>query len=228
MSPMSLRAVVRISMFAVFLSLLFGCATAPKPLIGIIPGKSIETLQSAVHLTATSGEHSTGGRGYLAYRAPDTFHLAMVTPFGQSVLEAFASGDRFTCLIPSRETAYTGLLSDLPDQSTLKSMTLLKWVMEPPPTPVTESDSSGNRYYFDPRALLVRKVSAAGDEVTYEDYRNVDGVAFPGSLLITNRFGASVRIEFDDPQINAPVDDTVLVPALEGVTVLPLAMLRGI
>jgi hypothetical protein len=37
-----------------------------------------------------------------------------------------------------------------------------------------------------------------------------------------------VKIIFDDPQINQPVEDSALVPNLEGYTVLPLAEFKGI
>lgn len=228
-SSNSLCASLKIlSVLAVFT--LSGCATAQKPLTGIIPGKGVETLQSAVGITATSGEHSTGGRGYLAYKAPDAFHLALVSPFGQSILEAFALSDGFTALFPSKQTAYRGHLADLPPSSPLKSMSLLKWVMAPAPvsTERESTGSSGDRYFFDSRGLLERKVSPEGDEVVYEQYRSVDGVAFAESLRITSRFGASVTISFDDPQINAAIDDSVLAPNLEGFTVLPLFMLKGI
>jgi len=228
-SSRRLRASLRMVIVVLSAFALFGCATTQKPLVGIVPGKSVETLQSAVGITATSGEHSTGGRGYLAYKAPDLFHLALVSPFGQSVLEAFAVSDRFTALFPSKQTAYSGYLSELPETSSLKSMGLLKWVMVPAPasTERESTGSSGDRYFFDARGLLERKVSPEGDEVFYEQYRNVDGVAFPESIRIANRFGASVTISFEDPQVNAVIDNSVLTPNLEGFTVLPLMMFKG-
>ena len=228
----SLCALRRIVPLVLVALSLFGCATVKKPLTGIVPGRGVETLQSAVAITAKSGEHSSGGRGYLIYKAPDLFHLALLSPFGQTVLEAFSSGDRFTCLIHSRQTAYSGVLSELPETSALKSMSLLKWVMAPPPfsTPASARESvvaGGDRYYFDPNGLVERKVSQEGDEVLYEEYRNVDGVAFPESLVIRNRYGATVRIVFEEPQINAPVEESALRPDLSGVVVLPLADFRA-
>jgi len=206
---------------------LFGCATVRKPLTGIVPGRGVETLQSAIAVTAKSGERSTGGRGYLVYKAPDLFHLALLSPFGQAVLEAFGDSDRLTGLIPSRQTAYSGALSELPETSVLKSIGLLKWVMAVPPSPGPAPEEpvviSGDRFYFDRFGLLTRKVSGEGAEVTYERYRNVDGVAFPEAILIQNRYGASVRIVFDEPRINAPVEESALTPDFSGMVVLPLA-----
>lgn len=213
---------------------LFGCATAKRPLVGIVPGKGVETLQSAVSLSATSGEKSTAGRGYLVFQAPAHFHLALVSPFGQTVLEAYSDNDRFTCLIPSRQTAYTGLLSDLPEQSVLKSMELLKWVMAPAPFPVPAPAVGqkllldGVRYDVDEIGMLERKVNEDGDEAVYERYRVLDGIPVPETIVIRNRLGATVRVTFDDPQINKPVEGSDLTPDLSGMIVLPLADFRAL
>jgi len=222
-------------MFLLLLSVavLFGCATAKTPLTGLVPGREVETLQSAVALSAVSGEHSTAGRGYLIYKAPSLFHLAILSPFGQTVLEAFSDSDRFTCVVPSKQTAYAGLLSELPENSVLKSIDLLKWVMAPSPLPVPVPVAKqkfvqlGVSYYFDEIGMLERKVSQEGDEVAYEGYRAVEGIAFPDSIVIRNRYGATVRIVFDEPQVNAPVEGSDLTPDLSGMTVLPLAEFKG-
>lgn len=217
------------------LALLFsGCAAVKKPLVGIVPGKGIETLQSAVSLSAVSGEHSTAGRGYLAFRAPAQFQLALVSPFGQTVLEAYSDTDRFTCLLPGRQVAYTGYLQELPEGSVLKSMDLLRWVMAPAPfvLPAPERGDkvvlSGVRYYVDEVGMVERKVNEEGDEVVYQDYQVVEGIPFPGTVVIRSRFGATVRITFDEPQINQPVDSSVFTPDLTGMVVLPLKELKAL
>lgn len=209
------------------------CATVKKPLTGLVPGREVETLQSAIVISVKSGEHSTGGRGYLIFKQPDRFHLAVLSPFGLTVLEVFADSDRLTCLVPSRQTAYSGLLSELPETSALKSLGMMKWVVAPPP-PVPASSgtrevsaASGDRFFFDKTGLVERKLSEQGDEVLYQDYRNVNGVAFPDSIVIGSRFGATVKIDFDEPQINQPVEDSTLTSSLEGISVLPLADFKG-
>lgn len=212
---------------------LFGCAAAQRPLTGLVPGREVETVQSAVALSAVSGAHSSAGRGYLVYKAPDLFHLAILSPFGQTVLEAFSDNERFTCVVPSKQTAYAGLLSQLPENSVLNSIGLLKWVMAPAPLPVPAQEAGrkfehrGGVYYFDETGMLERKVSQEGDEVAYEGYQAIEGVAFPKSIVISNRYGATVRIVFDEPQVNAPVEASDLVPDLSGMTVMPLAEFRG-
>jgi outer membrane biogenesis lipoprotein LolB len=216
------------------LLLLAACATVKKaPLTGIVPGREVETLQSAISISVKSGEHSTSGRGYLIFKAPDRFHMAVLSPFGLTVLELFLEKDRLTCLVPSRQTAYSGLMSELPENSGLQSMSMMKWVVAKPPASEVAgakefTAQDGDRFFFDEHGLVERKLSREGNQVQYQDYQNINGVAFPSSLLMENPYGARVKIIFDDPQINQPVEDAALAPNLEGYTVLPLAEFKGV
>jgi hypothetical protein len=56
----------------------------------------------------------------------------------------------------------------------------------------------------------------------------VDGVAFPESIEIANRYGAVVNIVFDEPQLNLPVENSALTPVLEGIGIHPLADFHGL
>jgi outer membrane biogenesis lipoprotein LolB len=215
-------------------ALLSGCATPQKPLTGLVPGRTVETVQSSISISVSAGTQSTGGRGYLAYQAPALFHLVLLTPFGQTVLEAFSENDRFTCVVPDRRVAYTGLVSELPDNSVLKSVDLLKWVMAPAPFPVPAPAAgetvqvSGVSYRFDKNGMLERKVSSEGDQVSYRNYQSIEGIAFPESVEVQNRYGAKVRIVFDEPQLNATVEESTLKPDLTGLSVLPLAEFKSL
>jgi hypothetical protein len=158
--------------------------------------------------------------------------MAVLSPFGLTVLEVFSDHDQLTCLVPSRQTAYRGRLSDIPETSGLQSMGVMKWVVAPPPVPDPPgaremTDASGDRVYFDGNGLVERKVSEQGNEVSYENYSNVNGVAFPESLVIANSSGATVKIVFDEPQINLPVEDAALTPNLEGISIRPLTDFKG-
>lgn len=231
---MSLNCFRFISKKAVLLLLLVSlsaCATARAPLSGIVPGRQVETLQSAIDISIKAGGHSTGGRAFLVFKHPDRFHMAVLSPFGLTVLDVFSDHDRLTCLVPSTQTAYSGLISELPENSGLNNVALMTWVVAPPPAAAANQEvtaASGDRFYFDKNGLVKRKVSEQGDEVSYQDYQNVDGVAFPNSLVIGNRYGATVKIVFDEPQINLPVEDAALTPVFEGVRVLPLADFKGL
>ena len=212
-----------------------GCATIRKPLSGIVPGRETETLQSSISISIKTAERSTGGRGYLIFKQPDRFHLAVLSPFGSTLLEVFSDSERLTCLIPSEQTAYSGLFSELPDRGALNSLALMKWVIERPPLSaplsgpmeIPMADGRTERIYFDQNGLVQRKVSGDGDEVVYKDYQNVNGVAFPASIEFCNRRGDTVRIVFDEPEINQAVEDVALTPNLQGITVLPLTEFKG-
>ena len=216
-----------------FLLSFCACATVQKPLTGIVPGREVETLQSSISISMKSGEHGSSGRGYLIFKYPDRFHMAVLSPFGLTVLEVFSDGERLTCLVPSRQTAYAGLIADLPETGALRTFALLKWVVARQPVPEASFagremvTASGDRIFYDKFGLMERKVAPDGDQVSYSGYRNVNGVAFPESLEIKNGRGDTVRIVFDEPEINAPVENAVLTPNLEGISVLPLSEFKG-
>jgi outer membrane biogenesis lipoprotein LolB len=216
---------------------LSACATAPKPLPSTKPGKQVETLQSEVSLSVRSGDKSIGGRGYLVFKQPDRFHLAVFSPFGFTLMDLFVDNDRITCLIPAKQTAYQGLISDIPAGNALKGWGMMHWVVETPPAP--EGTKAATQDYispdgrkellcFDDRGLLSSKSNEDGYRVVYRDYHDRNGVAFPSSIEISNAKGDAVRILFDEPELNQPVEEEVLNPSLEGVDVLPLTAFRGL
>jgi hypothetical protein len=215
------------------LCVLAGCAGVQKPLAGIVAGREMETLQSSLSISMKTAGQGTGGRGYLIFRYPDRFHLAVLSPFGQTLLEVFSEGENLTCLVPSKQTAYTGSLSELPDNRGIGTFGILKWVVERQPTPEPDVfgkdlvTARGDRLYFDKYGLLTRKISPLGDQVRYSGYASVNGVAFAETLEIVNRFGDTVRIVFDEPEINAALEPVAFTPNLEGMKVLPLADFKG-
>jgi outer membrane biogenesis lipoprotein LolB len=215
---------------------LAGCATLPKPQACILPGKELQTLQSSVSIAVKTGEKSTGGRGYLVYQRPDRFHLLLLSPFGQSLFEVFMIGDRITCLVPSKDAAYTGLVSELPDANPLKNWGLMRWATERPPAEEFRSgvreckgpDGHRQLVTYDKQGLVTEKENEEGDRVLYGDYEAVNGVALPKTVELLNRRGDEVRIVFDELEVNQPVEATSFAPNLEGLTVLPLAAFQGV
>ena len=227
------RNLVLFVMLAVFFSLA-GCAVAPKPLVGLVPEKEAETLQSPISISIRTPDGSRGGRGYLIFKRPDRFHIAILSPFGLTLMEVFSDGDRLTCLIPSKNIAYSGRIADLPAREGLRTWGLMRWVVEKPPVPgpalkrdhVT-ADGRRETVYYDNQGVVLRKETEEGDRVSFSDYQVYDGVAFPSVLEISAVSGESVRITFDEPELNKPVEEGALVPNLDGVTVLPFSAFNG-
>ena len=224
------------SAFAIMLFLLLsGCAAQrPAPLTGIVAGREVETLQSSVSLSVKTAQRSIGGRGYLIFKHPARFHMVVLSPFGLTMADIYSDGERFSFVIPSRQTAYSGRIEDIPDREGLKAWGMMRWVVERTPVAgpaVTRANvnSSGvaERLYYDERGLLVRKETEEGDRVEYRDYRNVNGVAVPESIELGNRRGDTVRITFDEPEVNSPVEESALQPNLEGLTLLPFSEFKG-
>jgi Outer membrane lipoprotein LolB len=217
------------------LSLLFGCAAAPRqPLTGLIPGKEVETLQSSISVSVKTAERSMAARGFLIFKRPDRFHLAVLSPFGLTLVDIYSDSDRFTCVIPTRQTAYSGRISELPDRDGLKAWAMMRWVVERTPVagPALERENVNGagvreRLYYDGQGLLERKETEEGDRVVYRDYRNVDGVAVSESIELTNSRDDTVRVVFDEPEVNRPVEEEALSPHLEGIKVLPFTEFHG-
>lgn len=226
---------LRFVSLVVLLAVFAGCAAVPtKPLTGIVPGREVETVQSAVTISIRTPQGSRGGRGFLVFKRPDRFHMAILSPFGLTLLDVFSADDRLTCLVPSRNTAYSGTIDQLPAREGLRSWGLMRWIVEK--TPVAgpairreqvTADGRREEIYYDRQGLVVRKETEDGDRVAYKEYHVYDGVAFPSVIELATADGEEVRLTFDDPELNKPVDDSVLTPQLAGVTVLPFSAFRG-
>ena len=216
------------------LLLLAACATAPKPVGCPLPGKEVETLQSPVTISVKAGGQSMGGRGFLIYRRPDRFHLVFLSPFGTTLFELFTEGERLTCIIPSKDKVYSGLATELPPDNPLKSWSLMRWVAELPPAagpvpgtiPCRTADGRDELISYDRQGLIKKKETPQGDQVFYSDYTEVNGVAVPGTVELHDHNGYRVRIAFEEPEVNLPLDESLLTPDLKGVTPLPLDSFR--
>ena len=233
--PCIYRKILKSCLILTVLLLLFGCAASPKqPLTGLVPGREVETLQSPISISVKTAEKSMGGRGFLIFKRPDRFHIAILSPFGLTLADIYSDGERLTCTIPVRQTAYHGLITELPDREGIKAWAMMRWVVER--TPVAgpalfreHVNGAGvrERLYFGEQGLLERKETEEGDRVVYRDYRNVNGVAVPESVEMSNRRDDTVRVVFEEPEVNQPVDESLLKPNLEGMTVLPFSAFQG-
>ncbi len=216
-------------MFMLLLGLMGGCATKPlPPQEPFNPQATIDTLASSVALSVTAGDKGLSGRGYLIMRAPDQFRLVILSPFGTTLAEMFLSGDELLYLASTQNLAYKGSISDLPDAPALQGWRLLRWTTErvSPETPgqmrLTRIRAGGEETVDFDRQGLVLKKRLDGDEVRYDGYRSVAGTPVPTTIEITDRLGIRVRITLDEPEVNEPLDENSFIPALDGVTVLPL------
>jgi hypothetical protein len=215
------------------LSLLLGaCATTP-PAVRFVPGAEVLTLSSSVNVAAKGGARSGSARGYLLFKRPDRLHVLFLSPFGSSIFELFLQGERVTCLIPERMVAYSEESSELAGRDYLATLRLMRWALARPPVPgpslgarELETEQGSERVFFFANGLVQRKVNQEGEEVIYSDYQMVDGVPFAQRMEIRDGKKGEVKISFDDPEINRPVEDEALSPKLQGYAVVPLALLR--
>ena len=220
-------------LIALFLLALAGCATVRPPLAAG-PGEEIDTLSSTISLSITGGKQDVSAHGYLIFKRPGRLHLGVLSPFGTSLLELFSEGDNVTCLLPGKLVAYRGEASDVEGGELVGALRLIRWVLEPPPAAapgsveVAMEGGGTEKVYFLRNGLVGRKVAAGGDEVTYGDYREVDGVPFPEQIELRDRRGVRIRISFEDPEVNRPVAEEALAPKLDDYTVEPLSSFCGL
>ena len=221
---------------ALAMTILSGCAPKTVPPLVFTTGAVVESIQSEVSLSFSSPAGSGGGRGYLVYQKPDRSHLIILTPFGTTVMEAFAGGDRLTIVIPSKEIAYSGTFDEIPAKAGLQGWKAMRWIMEREPAGSGESNGEVVRVnqegmretvWYNSAGLVVRKLTEDGDDVTYRDYRSIDGVPFPTVIEFMDRRGTSLKISFDEPEINKPVAESTLKPRLDGITVLSIRRMGG-
>jgi Outer membrane lipoprotein LolB len=185
-------------------------------------------------LSFRSSLGSGGGRGYLVFRKPDRSHLIVLSPFGATVMEAFTSGDRLTIVFPSKELAYAGTFDELPAKAGLQGWKALRWLMDgeqagkgEPNGEAVRVNREGKRetVRYNDAGLVVGKLTEEGDEVVYRDYRSVEGAPFPSTIEFRDKRGTTLKIGFDEPEINKPVAESALQPRLDGITVLSLKRL---
>ena len=218
------------------LLLLSACATVPTPPLDYRPGAVVETLSSAVSLSIHAAESRMSGSGYLLFRRPDQLHLIVLSPFGTTLMEAFALGDRITLVYPSRATAYVGNFNELPEKGGLQGWRLMRWVMDADPSGelplsgtverVSKTGSSEKVTYEN--GLVAAKESSAGDQVQYRNYAVVNGVPLAMELDLRNDRGDRIRIVLDEPEVNTVLDDAVFTPQLDGLTIMPLSAIQGL
>jgi len=233
-----MRIILRIcgiALWAAFL-LIAGCAALPKAQVPFRPGATLETVAAMVTISVKAPQVNTGGHGYMVYQRPDRFHMVILTPFGTTALETYSSDGRLTIVIPSKGEAYAGTFDEMPDDSPLQGWRMIRLmaVDEPLFDPMKQGTSEKSRKapgeitsFYDGKGLLERKIFSSGEEVLFRSYQSAEGVPFPSVIEFIDRNGARVKITFDEPEINKPVDNAALVPNLEGITLLPLASFKG-
>lgn len=217
--------------------LTMGCASIPKEQVPFRSGATLETVAAMVTISIKSPQVNTGGHGYMVYKRPDSFHMVMLTPFGTTALETYSSDDRLTIVIPSKGEAYAGAFDEMPIESPLRGWRMIRLMAVDEPlfdpmkqgTSEKSSKSAGEiTSFYDGTGLLERKKFSSGEEVFFRDYQSADGVPFPSVIEFIDRNGARVKITFEEPEINKPVDNAALVPNLEGITILSLASFKGL
>lgn len=218
------------------LLLLTACATMPTAVIDYQSGTFVETLSSAVSISIHTSDRSMSGSGYLLFRRPDQLHLVVLSPFGTTMMEVFAVGERIALIYPSSSTAYLGNFDELPDIGGLQGWRLMRWIMDADPSPdksFSKTVERINKLGFSEKVtfengLVKSKESSAGDQVYYSNYLVAGGVPVAMELELRNMKDDRIRIKLDEPEVNEALEEAVFEVRLEGMTILPLSALKGL
>jgi len=215
------------------LGTLSGCATAPVQQ-KVVQMAAIETLQGSVNVALSSSAGQMSGNGFLFYKKPDNFRLSILGPFGQVVFDIIVSGERVICLQEKRKVVWQGTVGDLPPSLGTKVWPLLKWILETPHPAgpslerfFTRADGTVEIVHYDHGGFVQQKINGAGDEVFYSDYRTADDRAIANRIELTASEGSRLVLTFDDPELNLPIDSSILNPELAGYEIRPLGELNG-
>ena len=222
--------------FSLWLLLLL-CSCVSRPAViepQVVHGVVIDTLQGGVNVSLQSPAGKMSGNGVLFYKRPEIFRITILAPFGQTVFDIIVNDGKVLCLADSRKKGWQGELADLPPWLGARIWPLLKWVVEPPhpagaslERSFTRPDGSVEKLFYDSAGFVQKKVNSVGDLVTYGDYRVIDGIAVPMLMEIATVDGNSLKLVFDEPEINKPVENEVLAPDLKGYEILPLVEFKG-
>lgn len=220
----------------VSLLLFSGCATTSGTVLDYRPNAVVETLSSAVALSVQTSDRGMSGQGYMVFRKPDQVHLVVLSPFGTTIMEVFALGKQITLIFPSKATAYTGSIDELPDGGGLQGWRMMRWVMDADPSNERHSNGTVERMgklgfiekvtYAD--GLITSKSAPNGDQVFYEKYELIGGVPVAVKVEMRNIRDDRVRLTLNEPEVNTALEDAVFIPQLEGFTILPLSDLKGL
>ena len=211
------------------------CATIATPPLDYLPGAVVETLSSAVSLSIHTSDRSMGGHGYLVFRRPDQLHMVVLSPFGTTMMEAFALGEQITLVYPSQMTAYSGRFDELPEKGGLQGWRMMRWVMDndigdkPLNGTVERTGIMGNteKVTYE-NGLVTSKISPSGDQVYYEKYAVIGGVPIAAKIEMRNGRDDRVLLTLDEPEVNTPLDTAAFKPQLDGMTILPLSAIQGL
>ena len=229
---------MRVLRMFIFSTLFFmaSCAIVRKPSLVSAPDDAVvvDTLTASVSVSLRSKAGNMSGNGLIRYRRPDCFRLVILSPFGSTVMEAYAKGEWLALLYPTQKLAFFGSFDDVPDDSAMRAWRLLRWAMDlPPPSSSASNDvvkrtslvTGGLETVIYRSGLAISKTSSEGDQVAYTNYSLVNGAILAAELLLETANHDRIRIVFDDPEINAPLDDSAFIPEFKNIRVLPLAEL---
>jgi len=216
------------------LFLISSCAHTPPPPLVYNQGAVVETMSTGISLSLQTPERSISGSGFMVYRRPDKIHMILLSPFGTTVFEVFALGNKITLVYPSQGVAYTGPINQLPKKGGAQGWSLMRWVMDADPVGMTKINGTYGRVNNQGskeditviNGLITVKSNSDGDKVYYENYSLINGVPVASEIDIRNKQNDRIRLKLQESEVNTHLNDAVFIPRLDGIKLLPLSELK--
>lgn len=226
----------RLTYTLIVFTILSGCVSTPRQSLTYEHGAVVNSLSTGISLSVHSAEQSMSGSGFMVYRRPDKVHMILLSPFGTTLFEVFALGDRITLVYPSQGVAYSGRLNELPEKGGSQGWHLMRWVMDADPPGKSKPDGTyeniNNQGLKEKitieQGLITSKSNSAGEHIYYGNYTVINGVPLAGEIDIRNKIDDRILLKLQEPEVNTPLEDTAFIPHLDGLKVLPLSAIESL
>ena len=200
---------------------LVGCATVPTlHELNYTDGAAIATLSSSVSLAYASPDKSISGSGVIMYQKPGQFRIVILSPFGSVLQEISIQNQQITILDTGHKIAFTGNLSQIPEQSYFSGWKYIHWLVDNEIAMKSVGDKTVQRtgrngelekvVYVN--GLVSEKSSDTGSSVKYQKYSVIQGIAVPLEILCETAGKDRLTVTFDEPEVNTPFARDMFVP----------------
>ncbi|MDY0300536.1 MAG: lipoprotein insertase outer membrane protein LolB [Trichlorobacter sp.] len=208
-----------------------GCSTIKPEVLDLAQldhKATLHSLTADLDISFKSKKKSGSARGMMVYKQPDLYRFVLLSPFGNTLMEAALAGNQLTLVYPSKKVAFSGDVNTLPPGVGHEAWKLLPWMFEQQSLPgltISQQTTAGTTTLFYDNGLASEKKNSQGDGISYADYAVLKGLAVATTYEFVTSGKEWVRLRLHDPEINPELDLSVFSPNLKGLWVLPLAML---
>lgn len=209
-----------------------GCSTTRPErldLAQIDQQATLNSLSSDISINFKNKNKSGTANGMMLYKRPDLYRFVLLSPFGNTLMEAALAGRQLTLVYPAQKVAFKGDIASLPAGIGYEAWKLLPMMFEQQQhgslSALEQPDDGVTTTYYD-NGLVHEKRDHTGDTITYNDYTVISGLALAATYDFSSLTKDSqVRLQLRNPEVNPLLEPAMFSPNLHGMPVLPLYLL---